>query len=33
MNPVVKINTLGAVFIEKGQAWMYRNNLASDISS
>ena len=33
MNPVVKINTLGAVFVEKGQAWMYRNNLASDISS
>ena len=31
-NPIVIINDKGATFLEKGQMWMYANNLASDIS-
>ena len=32
MNKIVKITDQGAVFLKQGQSWMYRNNLASDIS-
>lgn len=32
MNKTVKITDQGAVFLKEGQSWMYRNNLASDIS-
>ena len=32
MNRIVKITDQGAAFLKQGQSWMYRNNLASDIS-
>ena len=32
MNKVVKITEQGAAFLKQGQSWMYRNNLANDIS-
>lgn len=32
MNKTVKITDQGAAFLKQGQSWMYRNNLASDIS-
>lgn len=31
--PIVKISDKGAEFLEKGQMWMYSNNLDSDISA
>lgn len=33
MNPIVKITSKGAEFLKKGQAWMYVNNLASNIDA
>lgn len=32
MNNTVKITDQGAAFLKEGQSWMYRNNLANDIS-